>query len=85
MADAAQRLDALRQGWLNPPPDGISPTQLKRRTLTNLYNDPPTWLELSHKSLDAAVFAAYGWQPDLTDREIVSRLLELNLGREKAE
>ena len=85
IADAAQRLDALRQGWLNPPPDSIGPTQLKRRTLTNLYNDPPTWLELSHKSLNAAVFAAYGWSPDLTDGEIVSRLLGLNCGREKAE
>ena len=84
IADAARRLDALRQGWLNPPPESISPTQLKRRTLTNLYNDPPTWLELSHKSLDAVVFAAYGWSPDLTDGEIVSRLLGLNLGREKA-
>ena len=85
IADAAQRLDAQRQGWLNPPPDSISPTQLKRRTLTNLYNHPPTWLEISHKSLDAAVFAAYGWPPDLTDGEVVSRLLGLNLNREKAE
>ena len=85
IADAAQRLDALRQGWLNPPPDSIGPTQLKRRTLTNLYNDLPVWLELSHKSLDAVVFAAYGWPPDLTDGEIVSRLLGLNLGREKAD
>ena len=85
IADAAQRLDVLRQGWLNPPPDSIGPTQLKRRTLTNLYNDLPAWLELTHKSLDAVVFAAYGWSPDLTDGEIVSRLLGLNLGREKAE
>ena len=85
IADAAQRLDALRQGWLNPPPDSIGPTQLKRRTLTNLYNDLPVWLELSHKSLDAVVFAAYGWSPDLSDGEIVARLLGLNLGREKAE
>ena len=85
IADAARRLNSLRQGWLNPPPDSIGPTQLKRRTLTNLYNDPPTWLELSHKSLDAVVFAAYGWCPDLTDGEIVSRLLRLNLARDKAE
>ena len=85
IADAARRLNALRQGWLNPPPDSIGPTQLKRRTLTNLYNYTPAWLELSHESLDAVVFAAYGWSPDLTDGEIVSRLLGLNLGREKAE
>ena len=85
IADAAQRLDALRQGWLNPPADRVGPAQLKRRTLTNLYNDPPAWLQISHDSLDGAVFAAYGWSPDLTDGEIASRLLALNLGREKAE
>ena len=85
IADAAQRLDALRQSWLNPPPDSIGPSQLKHRTLTNLYNDPPTWLRHAHDSLDAVVFAAYGWSPDLTDGEIVSRLLRLNLARDKAE
>ena len=85
IADAARQLNALRQGWLNPPPDSIGPTQLKHRTLTNLYNDSPAWLELAHKSLDTVVFAAYGWSPDLSDGEIVARLLELNLGREKAE
>ena len=81
---AAQRLDTLRQGWLNPPAGTVSPSQLKRRTLTNLYNDPPTWLELAHRRLDEAVFAAYGWSPDLTDGEILARLLELNLAREEA-
>ena len=57
IADAAQRLDSLRQGWLNPPVGAINPSDLKRRTLTNLYNDPPTWLELAHRRLDEAVFA----------------------------
>ncbi|MDD4891657.1 MAG: hypothetical protein PHU85_17195 [Phycisphaerae bacterium] len=33
--------------------------QLKKRTLTNLYNERPTWLRLAHKKLDAAVLAAY--------------------------
>ena len=84
VADAAQRLDSLRQGWLNPPVDDINPSDLNRRTLTNLYNDPPTWLELAHRRLDEAVFAAYGWSPDLTDDEILARLLELNLSREPA-
>ena len=81
---AAQRLDSLRQGWLNPPVGAINPSDLKRRTLTNLYNDPPTWLELAHRRLDEAVFASYGWSPDLTDGEMLARLLELNLGREPA-
>jgi hypothetical protein len=41
----------------------------------------PTWLELSHKKLDEAVFAAYGWASDLSDEEILERLLVLNLKR----
>ena len=85
VADAAQYLESLRQGWLNPPVEAIGqPQRLKRRTLTNLYNDLPTWLELAHRRLDEAVFAAYGWSPDLTDGEILARLLELNLSREPA-
>jgi hypothetical protein len=32
---------------------------LKKRTLTNLYNERPTWLKLAHRKLDAAVLAAY--------------------------
>ncbi len=52
-----------------------------KRTLTNLYNARPTWLELAHKKLDEAVFAAYGWPSDLSDEEILERLLALNLER----
>jgi len=38
---------------------------LKRRTLTNLYNERPTWLKLAHRELDRAVLAAYaGVDPD---------------------
>ncbi|MDF1808220.1 MAG: hypothetical protein P1U42_00840 [Phycisphaerales bacterium] len=33
--------------------------KLKKRTLTNLYNERPTWLRLAHKALDEAVIAAY--------------------------
>ena len=52
-----------------------------RRTLTNLYNARPAWLDLAHRALDAAVLAAYGWPKDLTDDEILARLLALNLER----
>jgi len=55
-----------------------------KRTLTNLYNARPTWLELAHKKLDEAVFAAYGWRSDLSDEEILEKLLALNLDRSKA-
>jgi len=33
--------------------------KLKKRTLTNLYNERPTWLQLAHERLDRAVLAAY--------------------------
>ena len=38
-----------------------------------------------HHSLDVAVLDAYGWPPDLTDEEILERLLALNLERGIAE
>jgi type II restriction/modification system DNA methylase subunit YeeA len=79
---AARRLVELRDGWLNPP--DIEPEALANRTLTNLYNERPTWLANVHADLDRAVFAAYGWPPDVPDEEILERLLELNLEREPA-
>lgn len=57
---------------------------LKKRTLTNLYNARPAWLDNAHKELDAAVAAAYGWTdytPEMADEEILKRLLALNLER----
>lgn len=55
--------------------------KLKARTLTNLYNQRPTWLALAHQKLDAAVAGAYGFPADLTDDQILERLLALNLAR----
>jgi len=54
---------------------------LKDRTLTNLYNQAPTWLQHAHQALDRAVYAAYGWEHDLDDEQILERLLALNLIR----
>ncbi|MCA9970236.1 MAG: hypothetical protein KC425_08475 [Anaerolineales bacterium] len=34
-----------------------------------------------HDELDAAIFAAYGWPADLTDEEILQRLVDLNAER----
>lgn len=79
IAAAAQRLVQLRDNWLNPA--GASEAELKKRTLTNLYNQRPTWLDNAHKELDAAVATAYGWPADLPDDEILKRLLQLNLER----
>ncbi len=68
-----------REAWLKP--GGATVKELKRRTLTNLYNQRPTWLDLAHRKLDQAVLDAYGWPHDLTDEEILERLLALNLER----
>jgi len=100
IAATAQRLDELRNNWLNPPdlvmrvpevvegyPDRILPKDeaaasvLKKRTLTNLYNECPMWLANAHHDLDTAVAAAYGWQPDISGDEALRRLLALNQTR----
>ncbi len=83
IAQAACELVEKRERWLNPPDlTGLEDLSgLKQRTLTNLYNQRPTWLDLAHQKLDRAVFAAYGWPGDLSDEEILARLLALNLER----
>ncbi|HEY6979681.1 class I SAM-dependent DNA methyltransferase [Reyranella sp.] len=74
--------------------------QLKKRTLTNLYNERPAWLAHAHRDLDRAAAAAYGWPESLADRaqpenpdaadrkiaeeEILKRLFDLNQERAKA-
>jgi hypothetical protein len=65
------------------PKDEECAKELKKRTLTNLYNQRPTWLDLAHQKLDAAVFAAYGWPASLSDDELLAKLLALNLERSK--
>ncbi|HHY58271.1 MAG TPA: hypothetical protein GYA08_22865 [Chloroflexi bacterium] len=49
--------------------------------LANLYNACPAWLAAAHQRLDAAVLDAYGWPHDLSDEELLARLLALNLER----
>lgn len=66
------------------PKDDAAAKELAKRTLTNLYNQRPTWLDLAHKKLDEAVFAAYGWDPTISDDEILANLLALNLERDPA-
>jgi hypothetical protein len=74
IADAARKLVAKRDEWL-------AGQDSKPRHLTRLYNERPTWLDLAHRALDAAVFAAYGWKPDLTDDDLLAALLALNQAR----
>lgn len=54
---------------------------LKKRTLTNLYNERPAWLDILHRNLDTAVATAYGWEWPLDEEEILRRLFELNVAR----
>lgn len=83
IAAAVHALVETRDRWLNP--EGADAAELKKRTLTNLYNQRATWLDLAHRALDQAVLDAYGWPHALTDDEILARLLALNLERAAAQ
>jgi type II restriction/modification system DNA methylase subunit YeeA len=86
-ADLVRREPEVVPGY----PDRILPVspeaekELKKRTLTNLYNARPAWLVNAHKDLDAAVAAAYGWPADLSDDEVLARLFALNQERAAAQ
>lgn len=84
-SELVQRLPEVVSGF----PDRILPASptaektLKARTLTDLYNARPAWLDLAHRNLDETVADAYGWGDDwrkgaLADAEIVARLFKLN-------
>ena len=79
IAAAAASLNAQREAWLNPSDAGAD--ELRLRTMTNLYNERPTWLDIAHKEIDEAVLAAYGWSADLADDDILAHLLALNAER----
>lgn len=63
------------------PKNVVAAAELKKRTLTNLYNARPQWLADAHRDLDAAVAAAYGWPADISEEDALAKLLELNLAR----
>lgn len=68
------------------PRDEDAAKELKKRTLTILYNARPQWLADAHAALDAAVADAYGWGDDwragrLDEDEILARLFALNQRR----
>ena len=71
MAEVAARVD-LREDFARVPAEvrplvresavaaaAARDPRLKKRTLTNLYNDRPEWLRMAHGELDAAVLACY--------------------------
>jgi type II restriction/modification system DNA methylase subunit YeeA len=63
------------------PKDADAARTLKKRTLTNLYNERPQWLADVHEGLDRAVAAAYGWPEDISMEAALEKLLALNLAR----
>ncbi len=68
------------------PRDDAAAEVLKKRTLTNLYNQRPARLDHAHRALDEAVAEAYGWGDDwrrgaLDDDAILARLFALNQAR----
>ena len=75
--------------WLEEPVSGYPPrpvprngeaaNELRRRTLTNLYNARPRWLADAHAALDAAVAAAYGWEARISEDDALGSLLRSNL------
>ncbi|WP_261936102.1 class I SAM-dependent DNA methyltransferase [Sphingomonas bisphenolicum] len=84
-ADLVRREPEVVVGY----PDRILPVSdeaakiLAKRTLTNLYNARPAWLDNAHRALDAAVADAYGWGNDwraglLNEDEMLARLFRLN-------
>ena len=90
IAAAARGLVVKRDAWLNPlqtfevsgqPQVGTTSKVSPACTVTALYNARPVWLDLAYRALDATVLAAYGWPADLSDDEILARLLALNLER----
>ena len=63
--------------------DEAAAGELKARTLTNLYNVRPQWLDDAHRALDTAVAVAYGWDAGISEDEALGELLALNLGERR--
>ena len=72
ISEAAKDLDDARAKWLSAD---------SSRTMTELYNEKPTWFCNRQQTLDEAVLDSYGWPHDISKDEILERLLALNLER----
>ena len=89
-SDLVQRVPEVVPGYPDRvlPKDDAAAAILRKRTLTNLYNERPAWLDNAHKELDRAVAAAYGWADwgadGLPDEVILERLFKLNQERAAA-
>ena len=89
--DLVERVPEVVPGYPDRliPVDEAAARELKRRTLTNLYNARPAWLAHAHATLDAAVATAYGWEAvwagGMDDDAILARLFALNQERAAAQ
>ncbi len=85
-ADLVKRVPEVVPGFPDRilPANEVAAATLKKRTLTNLYNERPIWLANAHRELDAAVASAYGWAEDISDDDALARLLALNIERSSA-
>lgn len=100
--DLVERVPEVVEGYPDRilPKDEAAAKELKKRTLTNLYNTRPAWLDHAHRALDEAVANAYGWGDFFKDKaspdavpewidgaedEILARLFRLNQERAEAE
>jgi len=67
------------------PADEDAGRLLRKRTLTNLYNESPAWLTDAHRALDEAVLSAYGLSVDSSNAAILLALSEFNAARGAAD
>ena len=83
MPEDVQGRERARIGSGGSRRHAIVEAELKKRTLTNLYNARLAWLAQAQAALDRPVWAAYGWEEEAEadatpDEMILERLLALN-------
>jgi len=77
VSETCRAFESRRRRWLAAHPN---------ETMTELYNEMPSWFLNRQRELDLAVLAAYGWEdldPEGEDfgEAVLERLLALNLAR----
>ena len=79
IAEAAHDLVAQRDAWFNPP--GLSEKELAKRTLTNLYNQRPDWLDAAPQAPGCGSAGCLRLAARRGREDLLARLLALNLER----
>ena len=84
-ANMVERMPEVVTGYPDrvKPIDAAADEVLRKRTLTNLYNERPAWLTNIHRELDQAVAAAYGWPIDISAEDALAELFALNQSRQE--